>query len=390
MSKTCLLRLSDKTTWIHYSRGRKTAVVRRYADPGSPTEEYKLPEEDPELDGRLLAGSTKVGLVEANTYLVELGCPYDPRTLRFTQIDEWAEVFGCLGQIELESKGNPEIPAPVARAEVLLAKAIPQTRLRRFYESLRLFSRDEIHGALAAYVSDPGSCVGTLQTLFGESANHFARYDNIDQHFHPESRPWRVVALDGELSANALVGSLHPDRWPAGVPVSAEAANLNFDPVDHDVSPWRTAGKAVFEDGRSGESSGRGGLDLLLRSQEGGLPIVGEIKAAGDTNLFLALIQALTYAVELTTASQFARLKKHYGQFRALDPASPRCDVHLIFLDDEPKLMKRTVEIARLLLDDPTSPVATKIRRIALVRASREKHEQIRFDEEATVTVAKV
>ena len=390
MSKTCLLRLSDKTTWIHYSRGRKTAVARRYADPGSPTEEYKLPEEDPELEGRRLAGATEVGLAKANAYLVELGCPYDPRTLRVKQTDEWAEVFKYLDQIELEAEGTPEIPAPAARADVLLAKAIPQTRLRRFYESLRLFARDEIHAAIAAYVSDPGSCVGTLQTLFGESANHFARYKNVDQHFHPENRSWRVAAPAEKLNANSLVGSLDPASWPTGISVSSETTNLNFDPVDFEISLWRTAGNAVFEDGRSGESSGRGGLDLLLRSQDGGLPIVGEIKAVGDTNLFLALIQALTYAAELTSTNQFDRLKKHYGQFTALDSASPRCDVYLIFLDDEPKLMKRTVEIARLLLEDPMSPVATKVRRIALVRASCEKQDHIHFDEEASFAVARV
>ena len=166
--------------------------------------------------------------------------------------------------------------------------------------------------------------------------------------------------------------------------------NLNFDPVDYEVSLWRTTGNAVFEDGRSGESSSRGGLDLLLRSQDGGLPIVGEIKAAGDTNLFLALIQSLTYAAELTSTNQFDRLKKRYGHFAALDSARPRCDVYLIFLDNEPKLMKRTVEIARLLLADPTSPVATKVRRIALVRASCEKHGQVQFDEEATVAIGRV
>jgi hypothetical protein len=59
--------------------------------------------------------------------------------------------------------------------------------------------------------------------------------------------------------------------------------------------------------------------------------------------------------------------------------------VYLIFFDDEPKLMKRTVAIARLLLEDPTSPVATKVRRIALVRASFDPQNKIQFEEEDTV-----
>ena len=390
MSKTSLFRLLDRTTWVHCSRGRKTAVVRRYPNSGDSSEEYNLPEEDPEREGGPLAGATEVGLAEANARLVELGCPYDPRTLRVKQADEWAELFKYLGQIELEAEGIREGVVPAARAGSLLAEAIPQTRLRRFYESLRLFARDEVHAAIAAYVSDPGSCVGTLQTLFGESASHFARYENIDQHFHPENRPWRVAAPTETLTENSLTASLDPANWPAGVPVSSETTNLNFDPVDYQVSLWRTASNAVFEDGRSGKSSGRGGLDLLLRSQDGGFPIVGEIKAVGDTNLFLALIQALTYAAELTSTNQFERLKKHYGHFAGLDSTNPCCDVYLIFLDDEPKLMQRTAEIARLLLEDTTSPVATKVRRISLVRASCEKHDQIHFEEEETFAVTRL
>lgn len=38
-----------------------------------------------------------------------------------------------------------------------------------------------------------------------------------------------------------------------------------------------------------------------LQSRASRLPIIGEVKAKDDTNLFVALVQGLTYAVELTT-----------------------------------------------------------------------------------------
>ena len=77
---------------------------------------------------------------------------------------------------------------------------------------------------------------------------------------------------------------------------------------------------------------GRGGIDLLLRSRDGGLPIIAEVKAPRDGNLFVALVQALTYAAELATANQFERLSGSYREFESLDLKQlPRCDIYVIY-----------------------------------------------------------
>jgi hypothetical protein len=146
--------------------------------------------------------------------------------------------------------------------------------------------------------------------------------------------------------------------------------------VDYEIIPFRTTGHASFEDGKVGTSGG-GGLDLLLQDKHSGLPIIGEIKSPGDVNLFLALMQALVYAVELTSSSQAQRLKKFYKQFAELpcDDAGCCCDVFLFHrFSDTPKLLKQTQKLASHLLQWRDSTVASKIRQIVIVKADLPPH----------------
>jgi hypothetical protein len=69
--------------------------------------------------------------------------------------------------------------------------------------------------------------------------------------------------------------------------------------VDYEISPFRTTGHAAFEDGKVATSGG-GGLDVLLCDRAARL-VIGEVKAPTDRSLFFAFIQALTYAIELTS-----------------------------------------------------------------------------------------
>jgi hypothetical protein len=118
-------------------------------------------------------------------------------------------------------------------------------------------------------------------------------------------------------------------------------------------------------------------LDLLLQDKQSGLPIIGEIKAPGDANLFLALMQALVYAVELTSSFQAQRLRKFYKQLAELpcDDSGCRCDVFLFHsFNDTPKLLEQTQELASRLLKSPDSAVARKIRRIVIVKTDLPLH----------------
>ena len=104
------------------------------------------------------------------------------------------------------------------------------------------------------------------------------------------------------------------------------------------ISSFHSPGGAEFEDGTSGRSSGASGVDLILVDETGAL-VVGEIKARGDSTAFLAIIQALTYAVELTTRS---RAERCYGDLAnvAYTHDGCQCDIMLIFEDGAPQLLE--------------------------------------------------
>jgi hypothetical protein len=113
-------------------------------------------------------------------------------------------------------------------------------------------------------------------------------------------------------------------------------------------------------------------MDLLLRSRDGGLPVVGEIKARDDTNLFLALIQSLTYACELATRSQRTRLTRPPYNFsrESIERRGPHLDIYLMYEDGTDAMIKRgTIELANRLLC-PGSGIASVVRKIAFLRCS--------------------
>jgi hypothetical protein len=138
-----------------------------------------------------------------------------------------------------------------------------------------------------------------------------------------------------------------------GAVVASDGTEIGF--VDYEISPYRTTNNAMMEDGRAGVS-GSGGLDLLLVDQSGGasVPIIGEIKAKTDRNLFFALIQSLTYAVELTSRSQIERLGNIYRNCFNNLPDNSKVDIYLLF-QEEPEnvsLYDETVEFIEQLFDN--------------------------------------
>lgn len=88
---------------------------------------------------------------------------------------------------------------------------------------------------------------------------------------------------------------------------------LRFEYVDRELVLARMTGGVTYEDGSPATSGKR--VDLLLKSTDGGIPVVGEVKIRGDKNPFYALIQSLMYAAELCTTNQLARVADHYETF---------------------------------------------------------------------------
>jgi len=103
--------------------------------------------------------------------------------------------------------------------------------------------------------------------------------------------------------------------------------------VERELNPRRTQ-RAVFSDNRPATKSGAGGIDVLLKSYLTGFPVVGEVKVDTDKNAYFGLIQAMTYAVELSTPNQLARLKKHFGvDFSDLDSDATKVEIALVMVN---------------------------------------------------------
>ena len=187
-----------------------------------------------------------------------------------------------------------------------LRRLIPITALRHLYRLLRDFPKEEFQLSVAReFHRRPKQ----LAKLIVESRRHFKLYDNRTEGFHERSEPLtEALRTNGKL-ANTLVQQLAAlGSRAAKVRV---ARQCDFQYIDYEINPRRTTA-SKFENGKSGQSSGTGWVDLLLSNANDQTPIVGEIKADTDVNPFFGLIQCLMYAVELSTESQRTRLKEFY------------------------------------------------------------------------------
>jgi hypothetical protein len=375
MSKPCLYRLPNGS-WIHYSRGTHKVFVRNFIR-GDREEEYPLSADDPKQNVGVPAGAMRVTIAEANARLVEINLGLDLRTLRYTEVEAWQKVFAALKDVDWETALVPDAPAPTpVPGNLALIHAIPQTRLRRFYECQRLLPGTEVHGTIASYLSKSPARAKTLQVLFSDSVTHFARYRNIGEPFHnPDQERQPLGAATAEV--RRLVSQLISVGQPSLGISDGDEPLLSSAAVAYEISPFRTTSAAfgeaptLFESGRSSKSSGQGGIDLLLRSDDKDLPIIAEIKGRKDTDLFLALIQALTYASEMMTPNQIERLNKQFGEHFHLNPQNAQCDIYLIYLEEKKRdLKQQTIALAKALLSDRNSPVARVVRRIAFVHAA--------------------
>ncbi|GAB4150512.1 MAG: hypothetical protein Tsb009_25360 [Planctomycetaceae bacterium] len=240
---------------------------------------------------------------------------------------------------------------------------IPLTAMRRLYDLLRRFPSYDFHyAAVKECLRVPKELDGMLKRSF----DHVSQYQNEGESFHDRG-------TDGVPTQKRRESRKLPDQFvclSAEGGISVRDVILGCDYVDYEIDPLRTTGRAKSEDGSSASS---GGMDLLLSHQQDRLPIVGEIKAGADATLFLALVQSLTYAVELVTPSQRRRLIAAYpGRFQFQEAAS-LVDIYLIQVnppkdDWASKFMAAVDALAATMLTQPfTSQI---VRRIACLSAS--------------------
>jgi hypothetical protein len=225
-----------------------------------------------------------------------------------------------------------------------------------------------VHSAIVGYLTKNEDSADILGALFADSLLHLNSYRNVDEAFRPKGvRTWWPDYSDRyHQFARCLVAQLNPATHGGMIRVSGDTP-MQFAVVDYEISPLRTPGGRKFEDGTAARRSGAGGVDLLCATPDG-LPVIGEIKAPTDTSLFVALVQSLTYASELLTLQQVARLRKAYPD--SFVPTGGQAAGELLLLvqaDDRPRLEEETMQLATALLGNPEGAVAKHIRRISVV-----------------------
>lgn len=206
-------------------------------------------------------------------------------------------------------------------------RIVPLTPLQRLYSLSRddKGSSEEKFRALRDRFDGRHGCEGAvfLKELFERSFNAADRYANEDEAFYDKDRrePSKV------LFARKVI-----DLLENGQEVEAFGTRCRY--IDREIAPFRTT-KSCKETGKGAASSGGGGMDTLLRSDDGS-PVIAEVKAASESvGPTFALVQALMYGSQLATESQFRRLKRHYREFSTLIDADPAISV-VILLEDGP------------------------------------------------------
>ena len=158
--------------------------------------------------------------------------------------------------------------------------------------------------------------------------------------------------------------------------------DLEFDFVDYEVSPVRTT-RSEFENGQAATKTGKGGIDVLLANRVDRLPAVGELKANTDRNPFLGFIQSLTYAVELSTPAQRARLDRSYPGRFAWPDTGPVIDICLLLIrypDDRPHT--EFLDLVRQIVEKlavPGSPFTSIVRRVTCFHTNMDAVDRAEF-----------
>jgi hypothetical protein len=245
---------------------------------------------------------------------------------------------------------------------------LKRTQLRELYEALLLLKEQEQTALAELHAADPARLVRRFEASVATVAAYPAIVDPADPAsplpFHdridrklPDPQPDDPIERTEHFASR-----LAKD----GIQKVADAPELDFRYVDREIFPLRTTAK-----GAPRAATRR--LDLLLASADG-LPIAGELKIGSDKPTYFALIQALMYAAELSSAEQLNRLAKTYtlAEF-AWPDGGPFLDVFVIALKPptggrfRKKSFEASKQVSCKLVADPR--INSVIRRIAYLEA---------------------
>ena len=309
VSKVGAAKVMTKTgpTWCHLSKLANTTILRRYSEGTAfqvEADDADIVEFVPLKDCKKLVPAENHGVKNASV---------------------WTEILQ-----KLEAKTAPQ---PVAVKAPLI---VPITQLRRVYDVMKILDTATMRNLAAFYRDTPDS----LESLWNRSRNVFSEYKNSDN--------WGRGATEDLPDAPTRLSAVSTTNEFTAYLMANGLGGYTF--VEREINPWRTR-LGVFSNKLPATKSGRGGMDLLLRSCDTGFPVVGEVKVKRDKNAIFALIQAMTYAVEMSTLTQFKRLKTHFPRaFDNLDPNTAKVEVALIFVNP--------------VDDDTSDSVATLLRNV--------------------------
>lgn len=275
-------------------------------------------------------------------------------------------------------------------SEPALAPPIPESELRHFHTFLKRFSSNAFHDRIVAELL---SYPAELDDMLGRSVEQCKTF-SADVPWHEGRGPSGFTPKMENSSewANQLVIALgHQQReWPGH--------GLSFTFIDYEIVPFRETGEA----GRQRHSSPRaitGRLDALLATlgEKHPVPVIVEVKAVTDAATPLrTLIQVLSYAAELGTPTQRARLGRCYqGRFASYEE-QPRVDLCVMkqtpvdpSADKQKDLDKRQGSIQDLcvkLLQQPNT--SALVRRIIWLHPQVDSLGDVTFEHRFTCTAA--
>jgi len=297
MSKTGAAKVMTATgpVWCHFSQSANTTKLRRYSEGTA----FEVEADDDAIVEFVPLEQCKK-LVRAESYSFENAAVW-------SQILQLLETGSCP---TTESQSKLTTKAPLV---------VPITELRRIYDVMKLFDKPTMQNMAAFFADTPAS----LERLWELSRKSFSAYQNPDNWGRGETEDLPVAPA--QLSAVSSTDEF--TAYLTAHPLDGYAF------VEREINPWRTR-SGVFSNKLPATKSGRGGMDLLLRSARTGYPVVGEIKVKADKNAFYALMQAMTYGVEMSTSHQLTRLKTHFPQaFGDIAPDNASVEILLLLIN---------------------------------------------------------
>lgn len=283
--------------WCHMSESGNTLKLRRYSENAI----FELNPDGNEVEQFIPLEKCKT-LVKAESY-------------SFRDIEVWTKIFQILEEGVVSQPKESKSKTPII---------VPITPLRQFYETMLLLEKATWVN-LAKFYSENPVC---FERLWNKSQKVFQSYANEADWGRGETRDLPPVPAKA-----GLISSTNEFTAFVRQPKNSCSHETGFTYVERELNPRRTR-QGVFSNRAPSTKSGTGGIDVLLKSKATGFPVVGEVKVGDDKNAFFGLVQAITYAVELSTPNQLARLKKHFGDnFKNLNVEEGKVEVVLLMVN---------------------------------------------------------